>query len=159
MLDVDHVSCRATGSYLLPERTTQMSWYQSHKTPLRSALGGMLLLVLLNAPAQAASEGDNLSDIIDGCNQFIKFSRKGTPPRDADKLRRLGECIGAVRTTLAFLVRDDQICPPPRAKLIDAVTILSLRALQNPAELADKYVVVIHSSLMAAWPCVSSRPL
>ena len=136
-----------------------MSWCRLHERTLRAAIGGILLLSMLSAPAQAAPEGDTSADIIEGCNQFIKFSRKGTPPRDADKLRRVGECIGAVRTTLAFVVRDDAVCPPPLAKLVDAASIFSLRVLQHPEELRENYVVVIQRALVGAWPCRPSKSL
>ncbi|WP_331295086.1 Rap1a/Tai family immunity protein [Methylobacterium hispanicum] len=136
-----------------------MSRRNSSKTSLRPILGGIALLGILIVPVQAASEGEASADIIDGCNQFIKFSRKGTPPRDADKLRRLGECIGAVRTTLAFLVRDDAVCPPSHAKLVDAVNIFSLHVLRHPDGLRENYVVVIQRALVAAWPCRPSKSL
>ncbi|MDQ0523223.1 Rap1a/Tai family immunity protein [Methylobacterium gregans] len=136
-----------------------MSWCRLHARPLRAAFGGMLLLGMLSVPVQAAPEGETSADIIEGCNQFIKFSRKGTPPRDADKLRRVGECIGAVRTTLAFVVRDDAVCPPPHAKLVDAAIIFSLHILQHPEELRENYVVVIQSALVGAWPCRPSKSL
>lgn len=126
---------------------------------LRAVLNSMLLLCMLSAPIQAAPQGEATADIIEGCNQFIKFSRKGTPPRDADKLRRLGECIGAVRATLAFLVKDGTICPPSQAKLIDAVGLLSTRVLQYPDELKENYVLVIQRSFVAGWSCGSAKPV
>lgn len=136
-----------------------MSWGDTDKPQLRPALYGVFLLGVFCAPVQAAPEGDTAADIIQGCNQFIKFSRKGTPPRDGDKLRRLGECVGAVRSTLAFGVRDNDVCPPPQRKLIDAVTAFSAHILRHPYDLEENYVVVIRKALIAAWPCGSSRSL
>ena len=136
-----------------------MSKRTRHRTHLRSALIGVLLLAGLSATAQAAAEGDTSADIIQGCNQFIKFSRKGTTPRDPDRIRRIGECIGAVRATLAFGVKDDDVCPPPQAKLINAITIFSLPVLRHPEELSENYVVVIRRALVDAWPCTSARNL
>ena len=136
-----------------------MSERPVHSSNLRSALSGALLLGAIITPAQAAFEGDTSADIIEGCNQFIKFSHKGVPPRDADKLRRIGECIGAVRTTLAFGVKNDEICPPSQAKLIDAVTIFSLHVLHRRQELTENYIVAIRRALIDAWPCTSVTEL
>lgn len=112
-----------------------------------------LFLALLLYPAISAPTGDAVEDIIDGCNQFIKFSRKGRMRQDAVTMSRVGECLGAVRTMLATEVADGAICPAENTKLIDAVTAFSLYIIRHPGDLKVLYVVPMRQALRAAYPC------
>jgi hypothetical protein len=125
---------------------------------LRGAAAGVLVFMasLANA-APSPSSGEVTEDIIGGCNQFIKFARKGRWRQDPDTMRQLGECIGAVRTMLATEIAGDAICPKESTKLIDAVTAFSLYVMHNPADLKTVYVVPLRQALRAAYPCSAIR--
>ena len=72
-------------------------------------------------------------------------------------MRRLGECLGEVRTMLATEIAADAICPTENVKLIDAVTAFSLYLIQNPTDLKIVYVVPLRRALRAAYPCSAIR--
>lgn len=113
----------------------------------------LIFTAVLVGPVRSSPGGEATEDIIDGCNQFIKFARKGRSRQDPDTMRRLGECIGAVRTMLATEIAADAICPTESIKLIDAVTVFSLYVIQNPAVSKTVYVVPLRQALRAAYPC------
>lgn len=127
----------------------------SGKFKLRIAM--VLAVSILAGPALGSQTGEAAEDIIDGCNQFIKFARTGRSRQDVDTMRRLGECLGAVRTMLATEIAADEICPTENVKLIDAVTAFSLYLIQNPADLKTVYVVPLRQALRAAYPCTTIR--
>jgi hypothetical protein len=116
------------------------------------------VLMALSSPAFGCSAGDKTEDIIYGCNQFIKFARKGYSRNDADTMRHLGECLGAVRTMLATEIAGDFICPSNEVKLIHAVTAFSLYVIQHPSELTAFYVVPMRQAFRAAYPCPGRNP-
>jgi hypothetical protein len=101
--------------------------------------------------------GEATQDIIDGCNQIIKFARKGRSHQGPDSMREQGECLGAVRTMLATEIASDAICPTENVKLIDAVTAFSLYVMHNPADLKTYYVVPLRQALRDAYPCSAIR--
>lgn len=122
-----------------------------------AAAGALVVMASLVSPAHSSPTGEATEDIIDGCNQFIKFARKGYSRQDPDTMRHLGECLGAVRTMLATEIAADTICPTEKTKLIDAVTAFSLYVMHNPAELKTVYVVPLRQALRAAYPCSAIR--
>ena len=126
-------------------------------TFLRSIAMVLIVGTVLVCPAHSSPTGEAAEDIIDGCNQFIKFARKGRWRQDVDTMRRLGECLGAVRTMLATEIAADKICPTENVKLIDAVTAFSLYLIQHPADLKTVYVVPLRQALYAAYPCSAIR--
>ena len=124
-----------------------------HSASFSRPAAALIVSVLLASAAQSSPSGEATEDIIGGCNQFIKFARKGRSRQDPDTMRKLGECLGAVRTMLATEIAADTICPTESTKLIDAATAFSLYVIQNPAELKTVYVVPLRRALRAAYPC------
>ena len=122
----------------------------------RSA-AALIVTATLAGSAHSAPSGETTEDIIGGCNQLIKFARKGRWRQDPDSMRQLGECVGAVRTMLATEIADDIICPTENTKLIDAVIAFSLYVIQNPAYLKVVYVLPLRQALRAAYPCSTIR--
>lgn len=121
------------------------------------AAAAMVVVAALARPAHSSPTGEATEDIIGGCNQFIKFARKGRWRQDPDSMRQLGECVGAVRTMLATEIAADTICPTENTKLIDAVMAFSLYIIQHPAEMKAVYVVPLRQSLRAACHCSGIR--
>ena len=117
----------------------------------------LIFTAVLAGPVHSSTSGEATEDIIGGCNQFIKFARKGRWRQDPDTMRQLGECIGAVRTMLATEIAADTICPSENTKLIDAVTAFSLYVIQHPADLKTVYVVPLRQALRTAYPCSAIR--
>lgn len=117
----------------------------------------LVVVMTLICPAHSSPTGEAAGDIIDGCNQFIKFARKGYSREDPDTMRHLGECIGAIRTMLAIEIAADNICPAGDVKLIDAVTVFSLYMMQHPGELKTVYVVPMRQAFRTAYPCSTIR--
>lgn len=118
----------------------------------------LCVTIALSSQSFAQSDGSKTEDIIYGCNQFIKFARKGYSRQDTDTMRHLGECLGAVRTMLATEIAGDFICPPPELKLIDAVTAFSLYIIQHPSEMTALYVVPMRQAFRTAYPCLGRNP-
>ena len=116
-----------------------------------------LLVASFAVPTHSSPTGEATEDIIGGCNQIIKFARKGRSRQDPESMRQQGECFGAVRTMLATEIAADAICPTENTKLIDAVTAFSLYVIQHPAELKTVYVVPLRNALRAAYPCTVIR--
>ncbi|MCJ2049653.1 Rap1a/Tai family immunity protein [Methylobacterium sp. J-070] len=125
--------------------------------PLRAAAAALIVMATLASPALSSPTGEATEDIIDGCNQFIKFAHKGYSREDPDTMRHLGECMGAVRTMLATEIASDNICPTENVKLIDAVTAFSLYMIQHPSDLKTVYVVPMRQAFRAAYPCSTIR--
>lgn len=125
--------------------------------PFGPSAAALIVLASLFGPACSSPTGEATEDIIGGCNQIIKFARKGRSRQDPDSIRTQGECLGAVRTMLATEIAADTICPTETTKLIDAVIAFSLYVIQNPAELKTVYVVPLRQALRAAYPCSAIR--
>ena len=130
----------------------------SYSKQISGAAYSACVLIALSLPSFASPDGGKTEDIIYGCNQFIKFARKGYSRQDADTMRRLGECLGAVRTMLATEIAGDFICPSSELKLIDAVSAFSLHIIQHPSELTAFYVVPMRQAFRAAYPCLGQNP-
>lgn len=122
-----------------------------------TAAAALAVMTSTTCASPTAPIGEAAEDIIDGCNQFIKFARKGYSRQDPDTMRHLGECLGAVRTMLATEIAADTICPTENTKLIDAVTAFSLYLIQHPDDLKTVYVVPLRQALRAAYPCSAIR--
>jgi hypothetical protein len=122
-----------------------------------TAAAALALVTSITCASPAAPSGEATEDIIDGCNQFIKFARKGYSRQDPDTMRHLGECLGAVRTMLATEIAADAICPTENTKLIDAVTAFSLYLIQHLSDLKTFYVLPLRQALRAAYPCSAIR--
>ena len=129
----------------------------THLAPFRASAAALIAIAALASPAHSSPTGEAAEDIIYGCNQFIKFARKGYSRQDPDTMRHLGECLGAVRTMLATEIAADTICPTENTKLIDAVTAFSLYLIQHPNDLKTVYVVPLRQALRAAYPCSAIR--
>lgn len=120
---------------------------------LKSLALSSAIAIAFASPGLGSPAGDAAEDIIDGCNQFIKFARKGYSREDVDTMRHLGECMGAVRTMLATEIASDNICPAENVKLIDAVIAFSLYMIQHPKDLKTVYVVPMREAFRKAYPC------